>query len=275
MNISAIINTFQSSASFFADDEVELFRKLAQAIVRHSRAVFIDETHGNVAQVEFQSFIYGKDQCEISDLLIITKDVRGQYFRATFWQAKKEQFPRWPGPRGKNNFDFEAQFNQWELLSRRPSIKGIGKFAPHRDVLKKATSPSIGSFGVFYESKGRTEINYSVAEMVASSGVSKHPKMVINEHLSQYSFWGREGGREALVRCDLESFLTALAAFEIGAFIDIKKASGKWLVGYIQRKCTANGIHDFMNVGNLPDIPAGLSDDGDGISVLLITQEGV
>jgi len=267
MNITAIINTFQSSARFPADDEVVLFRKLASAIEQHSRATFIDETHGKVAQVEFQSSINGKDQCEISDLLIVTKHVRSKYIRATFWQAKREQFPRWPGPRGTNNFDFEAQFNQWELLSQRPSIKGLGKFAPHHDVLKEATSPSIGSFGVFYESNGSTEVNYSVAEMVTSSGISKHSRMVINERLSQYYAWGRE----VLVRNDLQSFLASLAFFEIGSLIDLNKASGKWLARYIQGKCIAKGINDFINIGDIPDIPG---DGGDGVSVLLINSEG-
>lgn len=271
MNITKIINTFQSSADFSADNEVQLFRYLAQAIDKHSNATFIDETHGKVAQVEFHSPINGKDQCEISDLLIITKDVRNQFFRATFWQAKKEKSPRWPEPRGTNNFDFEAQFNQWELLSQRPTIKGLGKFAPYKDVLKKATSPSIGSFGVFYESNGKTEVNYSVAEMVTSSGVSKHPRMVINERLSQYIAWADE----TLVCYDLLSFLTSLASFKIGALIDIKKASGKWLTSYIQGKCTANGIHDFMGTEGIPDIPVEPNDDGDGISLLLITSEDV
>jgi len=223
MNIIGITNAFRKSTNFATDGEVSLFRALAKAIVSNSNSVFIDETHGSVAQVEFQSLVKGTEQCEIADLLIVVKNQQANQYRATFWQAKKESHPRWPGPRGRANFDFEAQFNQWELLSQRPVIKGLANFSPDPNILRLANSPSIGSFGVFYENNGDVDVNYSVAEMVSSSSVSKKPRMVINELLSSYCAWDAE----VLVRHDLKSFLEALNSFQIGSYIDPRKASDK------------------------------------------------
>lgn len=78
--INAIIKSFRGSAHFSNDGEVDLFRKLAKSICSYSNSTFIDETHGKVAQVKFNSRINGVDQCEISDLLIISKDQLSRNF---------------------------------------------------------------------------------------------------------------------------------------------------------------------------------------------------
>ena len=270
MPITAIVKDFRSSISF-SDNEVTLFRALASSIGKFSDSAFIDETHGQVAQVKFKSEINGPDQCEISDLLIVIKNSVTREYRATFWQAKKESRPRWPLPRGNTNFDFEAQFNQWELLSQRPEIRGLAKFTVHKDILRVARSPSIGSFGVFYKGKSGVELNYSVAEMVSSSGVSKHPRMVINEKLAADHAWENE----VLVRTNIQSFLESLFSFEIGAKIDLASGQGNWLANYINSKCYMNDLDSFFVIderppdSNSPDQFVG-DDDGDGVSVLLI-----
>jgi hypothetical protein len=270
MNINQIILDFRSNANFNVDDEVELFRKLAFAMVSNANAIFIDETHGKVAQVEFTSQINGLEHCEISDLLIVIRHAIRNQYRATFWQAKKEKHPRWPIFKDRGNFDFEAQFNQWELLSQRPRIHGIANFCPPADLLSGASSPSIGSFGVFYENRNDLEVNYSVAEMVSSAGISKHPRMVINGYLSKYLAWDRE----KLVRNDLESFLESINNFEIGAMIDPKSTSGRWLAGYIAGKCFANDLDSFIDEdffdGHIDDVKMVPDKDGDGISILMI-----
>jgi hypothetical protein len=269
MNITSIIKKFQSSANFSTDNEVELFRHFAQSVCLHSNSSFIDETHGMVAQVEFVSGFKGLNRCEISDLLIITKNGRHPEYRATFWQAKKESKPKWPSPRGDNNFDFKGQFNQWELLSCRPSIRGLGKFSPPSYLLSDAESPSIGSFGVFHEDNGLVEVNYSVAEMVVTSSIGAYPKMVINEKLSQYSAWDNE----VLVMPNIETFLKAINAFSVGSLISPATDIGRWMLKYISNKCVVNGIHDFINIDQIDPDQNPENFNGDGISMLLINIE--
>ncbi len=270
---STVIGHFRSNSAFNRDGEVALFRQLANSILAHTNGVFIDETHGTVAKVEFTSPINGIEHCEISDLLLIMKDIQSRQYRATFWQAKKEKHPRWPVAISDANFDFEAQFNQWELLSQRPSIKGLSKFHPPSDLLSNATSPSIGSFGVFYERNGVIEVNYSVAEAVTSSGITKHPRMVINGHLSKYIY----AHREALVRSDMDSFFEAINDFSIGSLLDPTSPPGKWLAKYIDGKCVSNNKTSFFDDDWHSDPPEeiqiGPEGGGDGISILMIEVE--
>ena len=273
MNIDQVIKDFRNRSTFSSDGEVQLFRHLALSIVANANGLFIDETHGRVAQVEFTSPINGLEHCEISDLLIVVKHTNRKLYRATFWQAKKERHPRWPIMGGAGNFDFEAQFNQWELLSQRPRIKGMTTFRPPIDLLSGASSPSIGSFGVFFEHNDKIEVNYSVAEVVSSSGVTKHPRMVINGYLAKHWAWNQE----MLVRNDLRSFLESIDDFAVGAIIDPASTSGRWLAGYIAGKCVANNHDSFIDENDFdgpPDyVEVGPNREGDGISVLMIETE--
>lgn len=267
---SQIIRSFRSVANFSNDGEVALFRHLANAIVQHSSGIFIDETHGNVAKVEYTSKINGTEKCEISDLLLVMRHASTGRYRATFWQTKKEKHPRWKVDITDANFDFEAQFNQWELLAQRPIISGISHFNPPSDLLANATSPSIGSFGVFFERNGEIEVNYSVAEMVSTTGITKHPRMAINGLLKGYYY----AHQESIVRPDIESFLESINDFTIGSLLNPTSKSDQWLAGYINGKCSANSNQDFVDdrwEGPPPDrINVGPSQDGDGISVLMI-----
>ena len=167
---------------------------------------------------------------------------------------------------GISNFDFKGQFNQWELLSHRPTIQGVAKFKPHPHLLKNASSPSIGSYGVFHENNGLVEVNYSVAEMVSSSAVSPHPRMVINELIKSYENWHGE----VLVRSDLASFLSAINDFRVGALIEMTEDSDLWLRSYVNGKSNMNGASDFIDPDNQDDA---IDSEGDGMSVLLITVD--
>ena len=142
---------------------------------------------------------------------------------------------------------------------------------PHPDILAKATSPSIGSFGVFYEETGSVELNYSVAELVASSAISSHPRMVINERLSQYQGWCKE----TLTRACLFDFLSSLFFFKIGSILDLRTPSDRWLFSYVSTKCKDKGIPDFMESEGAGDIlnESFEHDCDDGISVLMINSE--
>ena len=160
------------------------------------------------------------------------------------------------------------EFGVW--LSHRPDIRGLGQFQPHKALLSNAMSPSIGSFGVFYENRGVVEVNYSVAEMVTSSSVAAHPRMVINEMLGKYTAWQDE----AMMRHDIASFLYAVSAFMVGSLINPAEASDQWLRDYVISKCNDKGITNFFS-GDGDNGSTNLqTSDGDGISLLLINSEG-
>lgn len=275
MNIPKIISDFQSNISI-NNTEVQLFRRLASDIQKWSTSTFIDETHGNVAQVNYTSVTVtpGSTNCEISDLLIVIKDVKNKLYRATFWQAKREL-----NPISKHdiiqNFVFKGQYNQWELLSSRPQINSVyNTFKPHKDLLHKASSPSIGSFGVFYENAGKVELVHSVAEMVsfAAKTIPKEAKgqrnMVINERLAQYRAWNNEN----IVAYNLQMFLNELSQFRIGALMFPQKNSAdEWLAKYVNGKCRKNEVEEFFDDNVIdPDNKLNIPED-DGISVLLVS----
>lgn len=267
MNISKIDTHFASHSSI-TDGEVELFRLLAKSICKYSKSVFIDETHGKVANVKYQSVKKKQKPCEISDLLIVIYCPRDNAFRATFWQAKKETNSKWNLHKGVSDFDFKGQFNQWELLAYRPLIEGVGKFKPHAKVLSDANSPSIGSFGVFYEKSGRVEVNYSVAEMVTAHTLACHPKMSINYRLENYTYWENE----VIVTKSLLEFLSSIESFQIGSLINVQNDSDNWLFNYIKEKCKnspspiTQQIFDYNTTQNVPQNP-------DGTSLLFVALE--
>ncbi|RAJ96427.1 hypothetical protein [Aliidiomarina maris] len=134
---SKVINEFRVNSNFKSDNEVSLFRKLAKAIVKESKSTFIDETHGgNVCNVSFASPTNKQETCEISDLLIVSLCHKTHRFRATFWQAKKQGVSKWVNvTQDGEQLDFKGQFNQWDLLSRRPEVVGVKSFYPPKDIL--------------------------------------------------------------------------------------------------------------------------------------------
>lgn len=153
MSATSISTAFRAAANFSIDGEVELFRKLAKAIEGGSSSIFVEETHGAVKyNVEFNLTTGIKTRCEIADLLIISRSNFAPFYRATFWQAKKQAKTKWVAHGTVDrHVDFKGQFNQWDLLSRRPVIAGVPPFMPPSDLLASFDSGSIGSFGVFYE----------------------------------------------------------------------------------------------------------------------------
>lgn len=276
MPIRNIENDFRSLANFTTDGEVELFRKLAKSIVNQSTAVFIDETHGATkANVSFNLTDGTNTRCEIADLLIITKSKDYPFLRATFWQAKKEMKSKWVSrSTSDSHIDFTGQFNQWDLLSRRPLIQGIAPFNPPNDLLSCFDSASIGSFGIFCERASKIEVIHSVAEFITCrSPISKHPTMVINAYLEKYFY----SFNEVMVRSSLSKFLDALFRHQIGAPLIVQNRIHQWLVSYALNKVNnsgqniPNGFFDDYDASQIIDD----SDKRDGISVLLIDTDNI
>lgn len=285
-----IIQHFRHNAKF-SDSEVKLFQQLAKSTLQYATGIFVDETHGTTSNVEYISIRGVKERCEISDLLIITVDPSTQYTRATFWQAKKETKPQWLKNVGSQNisdgcFDFKCQFNQWELLSYRPAIAGVGAFSPPKTLLNSSYSPSIGSYGVFYENGSNLEVNYSVAEFVTCTSLPKvnsrvtkaQPRMAINNKYEKYSI----GYKEKVVCSNIDSFMGALLNFEIGVVLNKNKQEDIWLLKYVkaQVKASKNVIYgnDDITIDQLlPDIPENESQEYDdsyasgGVSILIVS----
>jgi hypothetical protein len=269
-----IAASFRTSISFAKDGEVGLFRALAVALVTHSASTFVDETHGGmVCNVSFTSVTGKPETCEIADLLVISVLPSGR-LRATFWQAKKQGKSKWLGSSvGGEQLDFDGQFNQWDLLSRRPHLVGVGKFHPPSNLLSSFGSAAIGSFGVFYQRGSLVEVSHSTAEFVACHNpLVRHPKMCISGYLAKYSC----AENEVLVRPTLESFLDALLTGTIGALLHPAVPAHRWLVDYARRKGASTlslvqrrAIDAFLSNGPRDDNAAPVP--GDGLSVLFVS----
>lgn len=277
--IPKIVTDFRAKQLFPRTGEVELFRNFATSIANHSHSIFIDETHGpKVCNVRFTSATGKTETCEIADLLIISSSPLGQ-LRATFWQAKKQAASKWlSATTGNEQFDFKGQFNQLDLLSRRPTISGLGGFHPPPTLLSSFDSASIGSFGVFYQRNSLIEVNHSVAEFVACNNpTAKHPKMVINGYLAKYYY----SAGEAIVRPTLTSFLEALFAHQVGAPLNSTESDHRWLVSYARSK-TAKAFGSNVDLRGLdrflidtPPFNIELNDPGDGLSVLIVNDHNL
>lgn len=147
--------------------ELPLFRALADSLRLASTHVNAEEYHGASHQVQFNGDGINSRigaRCELSDLLIVVYSQKFKTARFTFLQAKSERaFPVIPA-----GWNYSANLEQWDLLSRRPSLAGIGQFNPPSDLLSAAVLPSIGSFGFFYGTASNGfQMLYASADILA------------------------------------------------------------------------------------------------------------
>ena len=147
----------ESSKSLFT--EVQQFRALKRSFKSLKGSYKVEEFHGMKHQVIFKgkgSWGRNPARCEISDLLIVTYQKKPKFHaRATFLQAKRSTsthknlcsyWPKWSAP-----VKFQANLEQWDLLSRRPRVKPHPPFKCHPEILNGAILSSIGSIGVFHK----------------------------------------------------------------------------------------------------------------------------
>jgi hypothetical protein len=231
----------------------------------------VEETHGPTKyNVSFSRTDGTSTRCEIADLLIISRSAHYPFLRATFWQAKKQNKSKWVSFSSPDkHIDFKGQFNQWDLLSRRPAVSGIAPFLPPTDLLSCFDSASIGSFGIFYEKASKIEVMHSTAEFVAcGSPKPKHSTMVANAYLERYLYYGHE----VIVRATLEPFLEALFGHQIGALLTPAKTAHRWLTSYAAAKLAASDQNVSSDFFLGFDAPSAIdsSDRGDGVSVLFV-----
>ena len=142
---------FATVTASYGYDEVRLFRAMQKYLLSTSSAIQAEEYHGAGHQVTFNgNNIHSRlsARCELSDLLIIVYSPEHGTARYTYLQAKSERGT----PAAPQSHYYSGNLEQWDLLSRRPIIHGVGKFHPHPTLLSSALLPSIGSFGLFYKS---------------------------------------------------------------------------------------------------------------------------
>jgi hypothetical protein len=131
---------------------------------------YAEEYHGGAHQVRFSGsapYLRSDPRCELSDLLIVVYSPRSRRVRLTYLQAKSERLTI----SSVCGHRFSANLEQWFLLSTRPSINGVGSFAPPADLLSGALLPSVGTFAFFFKDlAGHFEIYYASASFLAPAG---------------------------------------------------------------------------------------------------------
>lgn len=134
--------------------EISHFRALSDSFRVLGSNFKVDEYHGAKHQVRFRgkgSWGRKDAKCEISDLLIVSYSFKTvKEIRMTFLQAKKSDKKNHDFS-SKNSDTFQANLEQWDLLSRRPNVTGYRGFKCHPEILSGAMLSSVGSIGVFHE----------------------------------------------------------------------------------------------------------------------------
>ena len=155
------LNKYIKSQKSFG--EIKLFREMQLYLSSKYICTFIAETHQ-----QYVSFLSPSTKCnikrELSDLWIIVYSPRNKKAKMTFLQAKfeKNKTPiRIP-------FNFKGDYFQYDLLSKRPQIKSLGKIKFPNTILSNALLDSVGSFGIFYfDYKNRLDFAYSTASDIS------------------------------------------------------------------------------------------------------------
>lgn len=155
---------FKKRTKNFNGNEIPLFRAMSDALLATSDQFEIEKYHGTSNQVKFIGDNINartNARCELSDLLIIVFSEKTKEARLTYLQAKSERSKIKPSLHSQ----FNANYEQWYLLSQRPIITGAGSFTPPSDLLSSAMLPSIGTYAFFYKNHfGDFEIYYASAD---------------------------------------------------------------------------------------------------------------
>jgi hypothetical protein len=227
---SDLRDAFRVESSTAPFSEVKQFRALMNSFAALAPRFFIEEYHGPKHQVFFNGTgAWGRTpaRCELCDVVFIAYSPPPDLeIRVTFLQAKlsREKHTSLCGnyPLANDAVDFEANLEQWDLLSRRPTILPVPPFKVHPLLLQDATLPSVGSFGVFHRSKGKNiEFFYSSADHLTVVGTpgSKNGRLATDgvsapkRHVSGYL--------ETTFSCCLPTFGKALYSLEIGTPVEL------------------------------------------------------
>lgn len=144
----------------------------------------LEEFHGFKRQIYFNTsnpWQRPKARCELCDVLFVVYSTNGGLgVRMTLLQAKLSRSmhtTNTPGSAGTiERQEFKANFEQWDLLSSRPTLMPTTVFAPPTDLLSSALLPTVGSFGVFHQSAlGPVDLFYVSADCLAPTSTPAGP----------------------------------------------------------------------------------------------------
>jgi hypothetical protein len=164
---AAFASDFGTTSAGCDKREVPLFQAMRKSLkaIGNSPDVVVEEYHGTSHQVTFKgngSYSRNCARCELSDLMVLVFDEEANDARPTYIQAKSERAV--PGNAdGIADSHLAANLEQWDLLARRPRIRGVGSFNPPADLLSSAQLDSVGSFVFFLHSAHGVDIYYAAA----------------------------------------------------------------------------------------------------------------
>jgi len=221
----ALTGAFAHESSKARFSEVQLFRALMNSFSCMRSGFHVEEYHGAKHQVFFiGNGDWGRSpaRCELCDLVFVAYRPKPVWqCRVTFLQAKlsKQKYPVLCRgyPARPTSIDFQANLEQWDLLSSRPAILGVPPFRIPPLLLQEAELASVGSFGIFHRSQARSvQFLYSSADVlsVVGSPKTKHGRLALTPvpRMSRTT----NGYRETVFCCCLGTFAESLYSLEIG-----------------------------------------------------------
>lgn len=170
--------------------EVDQFRAMMRAFGSLSPSFYVEEFHGFKRQIYFDTthaWLRPRARCELCDVLIVAYSTTGGIAaRMTLLQAKLSRDTHLTGTAthsGKVEPQvFKGNYEQWHLLSGRPSLIPTTVFSPPVDLLSSAILPSVGTFGVFHRKPtGTIDMFYATADSLTPASVPTGP----NERLGK------------------------------------------------------------------------------------------
>jgi hypothetical protein len=260
-------------------DEIAKFTHLADCFNNAKSCVAVENYHGKVSQVEFNPALghrrlcrtVGVPRCELSDLLFVTYSINE--IRLTFLQAKAT-VNHAPLPIILENAE------QYAILKHRPVIlnwlgRKVRTGLPN-DILRSAVLPSVGSFGVFFNTviggRNIVDFHYIAARDLALHKGPWHGKKytsisITNRIAAQY--YRNKGGFWEVNQCDnLSDFAAHLFDMYIGT--PILSVSAKFsdvavclaLKAYINQLDNLETRDALQNLMRLLDVGQGVTNQG-------------
>lgn len=295
----ALEQSFQSLTSGMEPDEVPLFETLRDAFEETTWDFLVEVLHGNRSQVTFATREPwekppGSAQCELCDLLIVSFRAEPFAARLTLLQNKADRSIGGVPDR------FVGDVAQWTLLTKRPTVTGVGRFRPPPNLLSGALLPSVGSFGVFYRNAVH---QYSMAYRIASelrplrTSQSKNRKRTLGSLLGPVAVRSIAGHQEIVGTPSIFHFAMHLGMLRIGTPIhgdptadtpddmDSRKSVRAWLRGVLVRRLAARRNEYVVAPGHsaartLLDRlgggtdPTSDDDDADGPTIVVVQSDG-
>ena len=239
---------FKKKTQNFNGNEIPLFRAMSDSLLATSSQFGIEEYHGTSNQVRFIGDNVNariNARCELSDLLIIVFSEQTKEVRLTYLQAKSERSKITPSLHSQ----FNANYEQWYLLSQRPSITGVGSFAPPPDLLSGATLPSIGTYAFFYKNNiGEFETYYASADNLHPLASNRSMKGKIAAIDGKNYFRQINGYKECIASINNYYFAYHLFNLTIGSPISIANPAmanvRNWLCMNLRSKISIEKSND-------------------------------